>query len=321
MFGDTLGERIARIGRLPSENTAVLVWKESTDGRFTVKRGYEASQAHGPSIDSKLWKKVWSPRLHFRHSMMLWRVISDCLPTKERLVFVRDKICSMCGEETESDTHLFWDCHCAWALWFGSPFSSRGGVGNGNSIKERLVRLLESIPRQHTASFLSFVRCLFEGIWKARNELLFKGGVVDILQIRDSIMRRHSKALRAMKEDSDIGVTTPTGVIGKTVCNTADIFSVSDASWKEDKAGLAVGLLDRQNNKTEWFTKQVSASSTAEAKLLAIQWAMQLVREKGFRRDNLACDALAKWARENSQCNGYILREGSPIVIPNFLLQ
>uniref|UniRef100_A0A803NGX3 RNase H type-1 domain-containing protein n=1 Tax=Cannabis sativa TaxID=3483 RepID=A0A803NGX3_CANSA len=221
MFGDTLGERIGRIGRLPGENMDVLVWKESTDGMFTVKRGYEASQAL-------------------------------------------------------------------------RPISSPPGEG----------------------------------------------------LIRDSIMRRYLESLRAMEEDADIGAIAPTGVTRKMVCNTAEVFSVSDASWKEDKACLAV-------------------------ELLAIQWAMQLARQKGFkryasasdakvlidalkkqicptfrqlkplalevlslcklfddcnfffisRRDNSACDALAKWARQNSQCNGYIFREGSPIVIPNFSLQ
>ncbi|KAF4390522.1 hypothetical protein F8388_006019 [Cannabis sativa] len=291
MFGDSVGDRIGRIACLPLDNRDVVVWKEANDGMFTVKRGFEASQGNGQRVESKLWKKIWSSSVHFRHSIMLWRVISDCLPTRERLVFLQDKTCSMCGEATESNTHIFWDCLCARALWFSSPFSIRGGIGFDWSIKDRLEWLLDRNPSEHSASFLSFVGCLFKGIWKARNELLFKGGVVNIQQIRNSIMRRYSESFLSMEADAALDATTPGAVSRQTICNNVEVFYVSDASWKEDKAGLAVGLLDRQRNKTEWFAKQVAASSAAETELLAIQWAMQLAVQRGFKNYAAASDA------------------------------
>ncbi|KAF4358335.1 hypothetical protein F8388_014605 [Cannabis sativa] len=327
MFGDTLGERIRKIARLPCENRDMIVWKEATDGKFTVKRGYEATQ-------------VWSQKLHYRHSVMLWRVITGCLPTRDRLGFVRDKSCPLCDVEVESAVHVFWYCHCARALWFSSPFPICVEVGGGNSVKERLDWMLARLLREQSDSFLSFAGCM--------NEYLFKGGLVDITQVRNSILRRYSESLALMEANATIGRRTPTGLAGRTICNSTDVFCVSDAYWKEGTAGLAVGMLDRRNNKT-------MASSAAEAELLAIQWAMQLAGQRGFiafanasdakvlidalkekicppmwilkplalevLNRQYGFDALAKWAREKSHCNGYFNREGSPIVIPNYLQQ
>uniref|UniRef100_A0A803PHZ0 Reverse transcriptase domain-containing protein n=1 Tax=Cannabis sativa TaxID=3483 RepID=A0A803PHZ0_CANSA len=175
MFGDSVGDRIGRIARLPLDNRDVVVWKEANDGMFTVKRGFEASQGNGQRVESKLWKKIWSSSVHFRHSIMLWRVILDCLPTRERLVFLQDKTWSMCGEATKSNTHIFWDCPCARALWFSSPFSILGGIDLIGQFRHDRVVTDVKPESEHSASFLSFVGCLFKGIWKARNELLFKG--------------------------------------------------------------------------------------------------------------------------------------------------
>ncbi|KAF4355538.1 hypothetical protein F8388_003119 [Cannabis sativa] len=334
MFGDTLGERIGKIARLPCENRDMIVWKEATDGNFTVKRGYEATQVCRPNIDNNFWKKVWSQKLHYRHSVMLWRVITGCLPTRDRLGFVRDKSCPLCDEEVESAIHVFWDCHCARALWFSSPFPICGGVGGGNSVKERLDWMLARLPREQIdVSYPLQAACL---------------------KVRNFILGRYSESSVLMEADAAIGRRTPTDLAGRTICTSTDVFCVSNASWKEGTAGLAV-----------------RASSAVEAELLTIQWAMQLAGQRGFkafagasdakvlidalkekvcppmwnlkplalevlnmcnvfddcnfffisRQDNMACDALTKWAREKSHCNGYINIEGSPIVIPNSLLQ
>uniref|UniRef100_A0A803PTE2 Reverse transcriptase n=1 Tax=Cannabis sativa TaxID=3483 RepID=A0A803PTE2_CANSA len=301
MFGDVLGERIGTINRIPQDNSDLVVWKEASDGRFTVKRGYNATLGGVSLEDGNLWKKVWGKKVHYSHSVMIWRAVMGCVPTRDRLDFVGDKSCPLCDGSSESALHIFWECHCARALWFSSPFPLCYGAGFGNSVKER----------------------------------------------------------------------TPAVADGRVLCNSNDVFCVSDASWKESNAGLAVGLLDRRNHESFWYAKYDQASSAAETELLAIKWALHLAEQKGFysfagasdakvlinalndqkcppmwklrplamevlnlcnrfsvcnfyyisRKDNTACDALARWARGNMHCNGYINREGSPVVIPNYLLQ
>ncbi|KAF4395967.1 hypothetical protein F8388_013136 [Cannabis sativa] len=130
MFGDVLGERIGKINRLPHDNSDLVVWKEASDGRFTVKSGYEATFGGSSHEDGILLKKVWSKNVHYRHSVMIWRAIMGCVPTRDRLEFVGDKSCRLCDGAIESALHIFWECHCARALWFSSPFPISYGTGN-----------------------------------------------------------------------------------------------------------------------------------------------------------------------------------------------
>ncbi|KAF4390574.1 hypothetical protein F8388_006071 [Cannabis sativa] len=274
MFGDELGERIAKINRLPVAHTDMLVWKEATDGKFSVKKAYEATQESVPDGDIKLWKKVWNSKLHYRHSFIIWRAISGCLPTRDRLGFVRDKSCLLCGEEVETAVHVLWDCNCARALWFCSPFAINGAVGGGDSVKGRVNWLLDRIPNDQTNELLSFMGCLFQGLWKNRNCNLVKGCLPNILQLRESIQRRYLEALDMLRRE-EVGVRLIPSVKNRGVVDMCvDVFAVSDAAWKNGRAGLAVGLLDRRDSSCKWFTKQVPASSAAEAELLAIQWAV-----------------------------------------------
>ncbi|KAF4355271.1 hypothetical protein G4B88_018237 [Cannabis sativa] len=360
MFGDMLGTRIGNITRLPFRTNDTIVWKEASDGRFTVKRGYEANLGDSSCEDGKLWKKVWGKEIHFRHSVMIWRVIMGCIPTRDRLSFITEKKCPLCDGACESAIHIFWECHCARALWFSSPFPICCENGSEISVKEWLVWALERIPMELNDQFLCFTGCLFEGIWKARNNLLFKGKLVDIATVRESILRRYNEylLLATTKEITEIKRVSirPAVTNGSGWDNATDVFCMTDASWKDGRAGIAIGLLDRRQGKTFWFAKFLQSSSPAEAELLAIKWAMELAAERGCqsfagasdakvliealvarqcpplwklkslalevlnlcnsfnlcnvfyvkRVDNSACDAMARWARINAHCNGFL---------------
>ncbi|KAF4347561.1 hypothetical protein G4B88_009756 [Cannabis sativa] len=212
----------------------LVVWKEASDGRFTVKSGYEATFGGSSHEDGILLKKVWSKNVHYRHSVMIWRAVMGCVPTRDRLEFVGDKSCRLCDGAIESALHIFWECHCARALWFSSPFPISYGTGNG--------------------------------IWKARNECLFRGGLVGIALIRSSIMRRYYEYL--MLEDADDiaqrknVLRSPAAADGRVLCNSTDVFCMTDASWKE-----------------------------AEAEIMAIKWALELAEQKGFQSFAGASDA------------------------------
>ncbi|KAF4347137.1 hypothetical protein G4B88_026984 [Cannabis sativa] len=295
MFGEMLGTRIGNITRLPFRTNDTIVWKEASDGRFTVKRGYEANLGDSPCDDGKLWKKVWGKEIHFRHSVMIWRVIMGCIPTGDRLSFITEKNCPLCDGACESAFHIFWECHCARALWFSSPFPICCENGSAISVKEWLVWALERIPMELNDQFLWFTGCLFEGIWKARNDLLFKGKLVDIATVRESILRRYNEylLLATTKEITEIKrvAIRPAVRNGSGWDNATDVFCMTDASWKDGRAGIAVGLLDRRLGKTFWFAKFLQSFSPAEAELLAIKWAMELAAEREFQSFAGASDA------------------------------
>ncbi|KAF4401851.1 hypothetical protein G4B88_013138 [Cannabis sativa] len=139
VFGVPLGEKICKIDRLPVEHNDILVWKEAGDELFTVKRGFQSIHPTQDNSDSSLWKLIWNQRTHFRHSTNIWRLVSGCFPTRDRLVFVADKVCPMCDVENETALHIFWECHCSQAIWFSSPFACfRGNTLPMATVKDKL---------------------------------------------------------------------------------------------------------------------------------------------------------------------------------------
>ncbi|KAM6571405.1 hypothetical protein CsatA_015485 [Cannabis sativa] len=225
----------------------------------------------------------------------MWRAISGCLPTRDRLSFVAEKMCPLCDLEFEIALHIFWECHCARALWFGSPFSwTMGSVpGSANTVKGRIEWMLSSLPSDLTSHYLKFTGCLFDKVWKARNEVLFKSKLIIITEIRCSIMRRFSEAIVEVEADGQVCKIQDTRRAGGKFDAATEVLCVSDASWKDGEAGLAVGLLHIRENRVLWFARKDKAESAAEAEMMAILWGMQLAAAKEFKSIAIASDAMA----------------------------
>ncbi|XP_060965153.1 uncharacterized protein LOC133034142 [Cannabis sativa] len=183
------------------------------------------------------------------------------LPTRDRLGFVVEKMCPVCELETETTLHIFWECHCARALWFSSPFSCvmESVPSFADSVKGRIEWMLSILPSDLTSKFLKFTGCLFDEVWKARNEVLYKSKLINITKVRSSILRK---------------------------------FSESMVAEENGEAGLAVGLLHIRENKVFWYARKDKAESAAEAEMIAILWRLQLAAVKGFKSIAIASDAM-----------------------------
>ncbi|KAF4390029.1 hypothetical protein F8388_002971 [Cannabis sativa] len=157
-------------------------------------------------------------------SRELIRVAADCIPTHDKPPFIRDKSCLFCETECESIRHVFWECPFAKPLWFSCLF-----------------------PIRIDCKFLEFTGCLFDGIWRAGNESLFKGKAVDIHNTRSNILRRFQEL------------------------NQIQLGSLSNVSDKRHGK-----VTDMRTGRWTWYAKQNHASSVAEGKMQAIRWAFQL---------------------------------------------
>jgi len=63
------------------------------------------------------WRIKAQPLAH----LTAWWVLEDKIATKENLVkrgiSMENIICSMCGEEEETTSHIFGTCRVAWLVW------------------------------------------------------------------------------------------------------------------------------------------------------------------------------------------------------------
>jgi len=68
-----------------------------------------------------LFKKFWKVKVVPSALVTVWRVLEDKLATKANLekrgITVVSFMCSLCGVEEETSTHLFFECRFAWLLW------------------------------------------------------------------------------------------------------------------------------------------------------------------------------------------------------------
>lgn len=135
---EDIGE-ILKIKRHFPNSENCLLWTNINDGKFTVKSCHIlTSNANGLEETSMLWKKLWNNPLHERLKMFIWRLANEVLLTKSILgqrVGCRDLLCSLCGLEEETTTHLFRDCHISWAVAFAWKWGFRLGFFEGLTIE------------------------------------------------------------------------------------------------------------------------------------------------------------------------------------------
>lgn len=105
-----------------------FVWVPSKLGSFAVKSSYRANNAARfilwSDMERKLWKLLWSFSLHERHKILLWKVLVDILPTKDRIqqfIPLPDGHCYLCGSGTETLHHLLFDYPITILCWWNSP--------------------------------------------------------------------------------------------------------------------------------------------------------------------------------------------------------
>ena len=90
-----------------------MVWDQSTDGKFTVRKAYMV-QEEGVELDQDpLWKIIWKWKGLERIKVFLWTVGHNAIMTNERRWQIRisdNRYCSHCVNEVETLTHALRDC-------------------------------------------------------------------------------------------------------------------------------------------------------------------------------------------------------------------
>lgn len=127
LFPSPVREAILNICIPPREEHDVLMCVASMSGRFSVRSAHRAIHLmHStiPAVNTINWSYIWKSTLHPRHKMLLWKLMSNCFATKDRIYnFLpnTDMSCCICNNVTESITHLFVHCPLTLLIWANSP--------------------------------------------------------------------------------------------------------------------------------------------------------------------------------------------------------
>lgn len=107
-----------------------FVWTPSKSGLFSVKSSYRANNiqrfATNSRVGKEVWKHLWSSNLHERHKTFLWKMLSDVIPTTDRIKFfvpLFDLSCLLCGQTEQIVHHLVFTCPVVIQCWKNSPWA------------------------------------------------------------------------------------------------------------------------------------------------------------------------------------------------------
>ncbi|KAF4381383.1 hypothetical protein G4B88_029738 [Cannabis sativa] len=174
--------------------------------------------------------------------------------------------CPLCLSEVESSYHLFWQCPFAKAVWFGSLWGIRTDCVNCSSWEDWMTWFQIGLNRPRCLTFHEFMLgalCIFEVIWKVRNDLIHGVQKMSLDEATKTVRLRfkdHSSAATSPDPGFSTNLTPPMGWI----CCTTDVSISTDHT-----VGAAV-FRNSQNCIIDIFSDRFAATdpSLAEAQML-----------------------------------------------------
>uniref|UniRef100_A0A803PR23 Reverse transcriptase domain-containing protein n=1 Tax=Cannabis sativa TaxID=3483 RepID=A0A803PR23_CANSA len=252
--------------------------KGSNKGKFSVKSAYWSAQHHRFKEAKEVWKHLWKARIHSSLKTLCWRIFSGCLPTKMRLAFSddRDKLYSLCGEEIETEIHLFRDCHFARCLWFTSP----GGIRSSLLCTLSLEDLFVWLAKANNDRMVLYGACIFERIWRCRNEVIFRGASPNVDTSIRIIKQRVMEFSGGVMENGEPNVVDL--AIDRLQETRWDIQFWVDASVVQGAAGTGAIQVAVAEDEVVVLLQHLTVESVLEAEFHAIWSVLSWAKEKNI---------------------------------------
>ena len=171
------------------EDDAVC-WKKGEDGLFKIKYAYNVlANSHGLDFPHS---NVWVGKVPTKIAFFAWEATWGKVLTLDRLQrrgWHLPNRCFLCGCEEETINHILIHCTVAKGLW--NIILALCGVQwvFPNSVKEVLSSWKGSfVGRKRKEVWKAIPLFIFWNIWKERNRLAFKGGVLDCQKLKTSLV-------------------------------------------------------------------------------------------------------------------------------------
>ncbi|XP_019197881.1 PREDICTED: uncharacterized protein LOC109191694 [Ipomoea nil] len=109
---------VARILKIPisPDYDDMWYWHGDPRGYYTVKNGYRCmlgNYENTGNMEFTKWLTLWKQKIPPKWKTLLWRALSDILPTTNNLIIKRvevDPVCAMCGVANEDIMHALVMC-------------------------------------------------------------------------------------------------------------------------------------------------------------------------------------------------------------------
>lgn len=271
-------------------------WPANKEGEYTVKSGYQEMWQAGrtinlnpsgsESIETEVWKGIWSAQIPQKVKMFIWKCCWNILPVKENLCkrrVVRTGICTICNKEIETVEHSLLFCDWVRPVWLGSQLQiipQRQNVTSFHVWFLARIKLFQQSPAIQVFAMVSLCITLWQ-IWKQRNSAYFdqknpcpmatiiqaNSFIKEILQVNEN--QQNSQDTQLIKSSQQTFWRPPRPGIIKI--NT-------DAGFNVQKAIGSAGIVARDFNGDLLcgFSKKFPATSPLIAEGLALREALAI---------------------------------------------
>ncbi|CAA0838043.1 Unknown protein [Striga hermonthica] len=166
-----------------------LTWAWNNAGKHTVASTYSAlierkwriMDVAGSSVhqveQKRIRRRTWNLKLQGKVKHFIWKGTQNILPVLVNLkgrVLNLDQICKFCGEEEESQEHMFFHCPRAVRIWKMSPVSWDGLKAHTHTFRTWWSALCTIPSKPGLDDRIHFSCYLLWWIWKTRNLWVFK---------------------------------------------------------------------------------------------------------------------------------------------------
>ncbi|KAF4403506.1 hypothetical protein G4B88_008152 [Cannabis sativa] len=287
-FASEDARNILNIGLPASKQDDSWRWLGENTGLFSIKFAYHLitnQRCAGSPLGT--WKLIWNSPIHVRLKLLWWQIMSNALPTHERIALAFNLpsiLCPICDRERELSFHLFWSCDYASALWFGCCWGIRTNASNCGKWEKWMDWFGSNRNRPATLSFDDFMTgalCIFEVIWKVRNEVTHGGQLLQISMAMRNASTRLNDHL-ACKADRPCKVPTVPLPGWMTCCTDVTIdsnYSFGAEVFRDSKNRICSVVADRFS---------VTDPTLAEASILLS--AARHAAHLNFNSVNFFCD-------------------------------
>ena len=181
-FDDDFKNQILQIPIIKADFEDEICWIHTPNAQCTTKSAYKcfpqvaltSSRISISPAEKEIWWQVWrNKRLAPRVKTFAWRLIRRALATGARASKFSKHIakeCSRCGM-LETDSHLFFHCTFAKAVWFSTTLGLRTDAYDTTLYPSNIIHAMLQIhqPENSVDKIFTLLWC----IWKARNDFLF----------------------------------------------------------------------------------------------------------------------------------------------------
>jgi hypothetical protein len=158
-----------------------LIWKDSKDGKLSVRIAYHLvmclndlfkGQCSKGLEEKLIWKFLWSLKVPNQVKTFTWHACHDILPTKSNLLkrkVIEEDICPCCNLENETLFHAIWLCLVAQDVWGDSKSCFQKCSMLCISFKYLFEKCMSRFSKEDMELFVNIAR----KIWLRRNVLIF----------------------------------------------------------------------------------------------------------------------------------------------------